>query len=227
MNDEIDDKIESEKTDTPNEPFRGALTADNAEPVKSIEPTNAAPTLTAVVDYSEPDAVKKQIDAMASAAVIQDTERAKRLIDEKAKELTFDAQAKSTQAKAGYISAQSEQIDQEALKFDKERKKSEAFFNANKAVLNIIGIREPLGHKTMSIFYVIALPLYLLFSIAIAFPIAVVKFFISVVVETIGEISSKVKSAFLKAAAGIAALGLTGGIVTGFVFLAKWIITLL
>lgn len=90
-------------------------------------------------------------------------------------------------------------------------------------MLNIIGIREPLGLRTMCVFYAIALPLYIIFSILISFPVSVINFIVGIVIDTVGQISKKVASTFLKVTTGILSVGLTGGVVAGIVFLVKLI----
>ena len=75
----------------------------------------------------------------------------------------------------------------------------------------------------MCVFYAIALPLYIIFSILISFPVSVINFIVGIVIDTVGQISKKVASTFLKVTTGILSVGLTGGVVAGIVFLVKLI----
>lgn len=197
-----------------------ATVSSDASPAPSIDTQFSSNIPTTILGENE---TKQFIDNLATKHALSDASIFGKLVEEKGRELQIDAQTKSTKADAGLLSAHSEKIDEEARKLDKEKKRSEAFYEANKAVLRIIGIREPLGYRTMLVFYGIGLPLYILFSVVISFPVAIIKFFIDVIVDTVGDISKKVASTFLKVTTGILSIGIAAAIIVGFVFLFRWI----
>ena len=172
------------------------------------------------------------IDRLAAVGALSENENRDKLIDEKAGELAAIAEAKRIEAEAVRQAAEAKKkhegvkqsagiLDAESAELEKKAAKAKAFFTANRAVLNIIGIREPLGYRTMSAFYFVALPLYLIFCIAISFPIAVIEFLVGIVIETAGKISKKVTTTFLRITTGVCSIGLTGGVVVGIWILVR------
>lgn len=180
------------------------------------------------------NSIRDKINELTTAAALQDDEMRSKLVVEKGAELSALAEARRIEAESerqrAVLQKEHERAEHSSRIFEAESTelqskalKAKAFYDANKAVLNIIGIREPLGLRTMCVFYAIALPLYIIFSILISFPVSVINFIVGIVIDTVGQISKKVASTFLKVTTGILSVGLTGGVVAGIVFLVKLI----
>lgn len=180
------------------------------------------------------NSIRDKINELTTAAALQDDEMRSKLVVEKGAELSALSEARRIEAESerqrAVLQKEHERAEHSSRIFEAESTelqskalKAKAFYDANKAVLNIIGIREPLGLRTMCVFYAIALPLYIIFSILISFPVSVINFIVGIVIDTIGQISKKVASTFLKVTTGILSVGLTGGVVAGIVFLVKLI----
>lgn len=180
------------------------------------------------------NSIRDKINELTTAAALQDDEMRSKLVVEKGAELSALSEARRIEAESERQRAvlqkeherdehSSRIFEAESTELQSKALKAKAFYDANKAVLNIIGIREPLGLRTMCVFYAIALPLYIIFSILISFPVSVINFIVGIVIDTVGQISKKVASTFLKVTTGILSVGLTGGVVAGIVFLVKLI----
>lgn len=180
------------------------------------------------------NSIRDKINELTTAAALQDDEMRSKLVVEKGAELSALSEARRIEAESerqrAVLQKEHERAEHSSRIFEAESTelqskalKAKAFYDANKAVLNIIGIREPLGLRTMCMFYAIALPLYIIFSILISFPVSVINFIVGIVIDTVGQISKKVASTFLKVTTGILSVGLTGGVVAGIVFLVKLI----
>ena len=180
------------------------------------------------------NSIRDKINELTTAAALQDDEMRSKLVVEKGAELSALSEARRIEAESerqrAVLQKEHERAEHSSRIFEAESTelqskalKAKAFYDANKAVLNIIGIREPLGLRTMCVFYAIALPLYIIFSILISFPVSVINFIVGIVIDTVGQISKKVASTFLKETTGILSVGLTGGVVAGIVFLVKLI----
>ena len=180
------------------------------------------------------NSIRDKINELTTAAALQDDEMRSKLVVEKGAELSALSEARRIEAESerqrAVLQKEHERAEHSSRIFEAESTelqskalKAKAFYDANKAVLNIIGIREPLGLRTMCVFYAIALPLYSIFSILISFPVSVINFIVGIVIDTVGQISKKVASPFLKVTTGILSVGLTGGVVAGIVFLVKLI----
>lgn len=180
------------------------------------------------------NSIRDKINELTTAAALQDDEMRSKLVVEKGAELSALSEARRIEAESerqrAVLKKEHERAEHSSRIFEAESTelqskalKAKAFYDANKAVLNIIGIREPLGLRTMCVFYAIALPLYIIFSILISFPVSVINFIVGIVIDTVGQISKKVASTFLKVTTGILSVGLTGGVVAGIVFLVKLI----
>ena len=180
------------------------------------------------------NSIRDKINELTTAAALQDDEMRSKLVVEKGAELSALSEARRIEAESerqrAVLQKEHERAEHSSRIFEAESTelqskalKAKAFYDANKAVLNIIGIREPLGLRTMCVFYAIALPLYIIFSILISFPVSVINFIVGIVIDTVGQISKKVASTFLKVTTGILSVGLTGGLVAGIVFLVKLI----
>lgn len=180
------------------------------------------------------NSIRDKINELTTAAALQDDEMRSKLVVEKGAELSALSEARRIEAESerqrAVLQKEHERAEHSSRIFEAESTelqskalKAKAFYDANKAVLNIIGIREPLGLRTMCVFYAIALPLYIIFSILISFPVSVINFIVGIVIDTVGQISKKVASTFLKVMTGILSVGLTGGVVAGIVFLVKLI----
>lgn len=180
------------------------------------------------------NSIRDKINELTTAAALQDDEMRSKLVVEKGAELSALSEARRIEAESerqrAVLQKEHERAEHSSRIFEAESTelqskalKAKAFYDANKAVLNIIGIREPLGLRTMCVFYAIALPLYIIFSILISFPVSVINFIVRIVIDTVGQISKKVASTFLKVTTGILSVGLTGGVVAGIVFLVKLI----
>lgn len=180
------------------------------------------------------NSIRDKINELTTAAALQDDEMRSKLVVEKGAELSALSEARRIEAESerqrAVLQKEHERAEHssriyeaESTELQSKALKAKAFYDANKAVLNIIGIREPLGLRTMCVFYAIALPLYIIFSILISFPVSVINFIVGIVIDTIGQISKKVASTFLKVTTGILSVGLTGGVVAGIVFLVKLI----
>lgn len=180
------------------------------------------------------NSIRDKINELTTAAALQDDEMRSKLVVEKGAELSALSEARRIEAESerqrAVLQKEHERAEHSSRIFEAESTelqskalKAKAFYDANKAVLNIIGIREPLGLRTMCVFYAIALPLYIIFSILISFPVSVINFIVGTVIDTVGQISKKVASTFLKVTTGILSVGLTGGVVAGIVFLVKLI----
>ena len=187
----------------------------------------------AIVEPPE-NSIRDKINELTTAAALQDDEMRSKLVVEKGAELSALSEARRIEAESerqrAVLQKEHERAEHSSRIFEAESTelqskalKAKAFYDANKAVLNIIGIREPLGLRTMCVFYAIALPLYIIFSILISFPVSVINFIVGIVIDTVGQISKKVASTFLKVTTGILSVGLTGGVVAGIVFLVKLI----
>lgn len=183
---------------------------------------------------SPENSIRDKINELTTAAALQDDEMRSKLVVEKGAELSALSEARRIEAESerqrAVLQKEHERAEHSSRIFEAESTelqskalKAKAFYDANKAVLNIIGIREPLGLRTMCVFYAIALPLYIIFSILISFPVSVINFIVGIVIDTVGQISKKVASTFLKVTTGILSVGLTGGVVAGIVFLVKLI----
>ena len=181
------------------------------------------------------NSIRDKINELTTAAALQDDEMRSKLVVEKGAELSALSEARRIEAESerqrAVLQKEHERAEHssriyeaESTELQSKALKAKAFYDANKAVLNIIGIREPLGLRTMCVFYAIALPLYIIFSILISFPVSVINFIVGIVIDTVGQISKKVASTFLKVTTGILSVGLTGGVVAGIVFLVKLII---
>ena len=180
------------------------------------------------------NSIRDKINELTTAAALQDDEMRSKLVVEKGAELSALSEARRIEAESerqrAVLQKEHERAEHSSRIFEAESTelqskalKAKAFYDANKAVLNIIGIREPLGLRTMCVFYAIALPLYIIFSILLSFPVSVINFIVGIVIDTVGQISKKVASTFLKVTTGILSVGLTGGVVAGIVFLVKLI----
>lgn len=180
------------------------------------------------------NSIRDKINELTTAAALQDDEMRSKLVVEKGAELSALSEARRIEAESerqrAVLQKEHERAEHSSRIFEAESTelqskalKAKVFYDANKAVLNIIGIREPLGLRTMCVFYAIALPLYIIFSILISFPVSVINFIVGIVIDTVGQISKKVASTFLKVTTGILSVGLTGGVVAGIVFLVKLI----
>ena len=180
------------------------------------------------------NSIRAKINELTTAAALQDDEMRSKLVVEQGAELSALSEARRIEAESerqrAVLQKEHERAEHSSRIFEAESTelqskalKAKAFYDANKAVLNIIGIREPLGLRTMCVFYAIALPLYIIFSILISFPVSVINFIVGIVIDTVGQISKKVASTFLKVTTGILSVGLTGGVVAGIVFLVKLI----
>ena len=180
------------------------------------------------------NSIRDKINELTTAAALQDDEMRSKLVVEKGAELSALSEARRIEAESerqrAVLQKEHERAEHSSRIFEAESTelqskalKAKAFYDANKAVLNIIGIREPLGLRTMCVFYAIALPLYIIFSILISFPVSVINFIVGIVIDTVGQISKKVASTFLKVTTGLLSVGLTGGVVAGIVFLVKLI----
>ena len=180
------------------------------------------------------NSIRDKINELTTAAALQDDEMRSKLVVEKGAELSALSEARRIEVESerqrAVLQKEHERAEHSSRIFEAESTelqskalKAKAFYDANKAVLNIIGIREPLGLRTMCVFYAIALPLYIIFSILISFPVSVINFIVGIVIDTVGQISKKVASTFLKVTTGILSVGLTGGVVAGIVFLVKLI----
>jgi hypothetical protein len=180
------------------------------------------------------NSIRDKINELTTAAALQDDEMRSKLVVEKGAELSALSEARRIEAESerqrAVLQKEHERAEHssriyeaESTELQSKALKAKAFYDANKAVLNIIGIREPLGLRTMCVFYAIALPLYIIFSILISFPVSVINFIVGIVIDTVGQISKKVASTFLKVTTGILSVGLTGGVVAGIVFLVKLI----
>ena len=180
------------------------------------------------------NSIRDKINELTTAAALQDDEMRSKLVVEKGAELSALSEARRIEAESerqrAVLQKEHERAEHSSRIFEAESTelqskalKAKAFYDANKAVLNIIGIREPLGLRTMCVFYAIALPLYIIFSILISFPVSVINFIVGIVIDTVGQISKKVASTFLKVTTGILSVGLTGGVVAGIVFWVKLI----
>ena len=180
------------------------------------------------------NSIRDKINELTTAAALQDDEMRSKLVVEKGAELSALSEARRIEAESerqrAVLQKEHERAEHSSRIFEAESTelqskalKAKAFYDANKAVLNIIGIREPLGLRTMCVFYAIALPLYIIFSILISFPVSVINFIVGIVIDTVGQISKKVASTVLKVTTGILSVGLTGGVVAGIVFLVKLI----
>lgn len=178
------------------------------------------------------NSIRDKINELTTAAALQDDEMRSKLVVEKGAELSALSEARRIEAESerqrAVLQKEHERAEHSSRIFEAESTelqskalKAKAFYDANKAVLNIIGIREPLGLRTMCVFYAIALPLYIIFSILISFPVSVINFIVGIVIDTVGQISKKVASTFLKVTTGILSVGLTGGVVAGIVFLVN------
>lgn len=170
------------------------------------------------------NSIRDKINELTTAAALQDDEMRSKLVVEKGAELSALSEARRIEAESerqrAVLQKEHERAEHSSRIFEAESTelqskalKAKAFYDANKAVLNIIGIREPLGLRTMCVFYAIALPLYIIFSILISFPVSVINFIVGIVIDTVGQISKKVASTFLKVTTGILSVGLTGGVV--------------
>ena len=180
------------------------------------------------------NSIRDKINELTTAAALQDDEMRSKLVVEKGAELSALSEARRIEAESerqrAVLQKEHERAEHSSRIFEEESTelqskalKAKAFYDANKAVLHIIGIREPLGLRTLCVFYAIALPLYIIFSILISFPVSVINFIVGIVIDTVGQISKKVASTFLKVTTGILSVGLTGGVVAGIVFLVKLI----
>ena len=176
------------------------------------------------------NSIRDKINELTTAAALQDDEMRSKLVVEKGAELSARRIEAESERQRAVLQKEHERAEHSSRIFEAESTelqskalKAKAFYDANKAVLNIIGIREPLGLRTMCVFYAIALPLYIIFSILISFPVSVINFIVGIVIDTVGQISKKVASTFLKVTTGILSVGLTGGVVAGIVFLVKLI----
>ena len=180
------------------------------------------------------NSIRDKINELTTAAALQDDEMRSKLVVEKGAELSALSEARRIEAESerqrAVLQKEHERAEHssriyeaDSTELQSKALKAKAFYDANKAVLNIIGIREPLGLRTMCVFYAIALPLYIIFSILISFPVSVINFIVGIVIDTVGQISKKVASTFLKVTTGILSVGLTGGVVAGIVFLVKLI----
>lgn len=148
------------------------------------------------------NSIRDKINELTTAAALQDDEMRSKLVVEKGAELSALSEARRIEAESerqrAVLQKEHERAEHSSRIFEAESTelqskalKAKAFYDANKAVLNIIGIREPLGLRTMCVFYAIALPLYIIFSILISFPVSVINFIVGIVIDTVGQISKK------------------------------------
>jgi len=212
INNPAEEKLPVENQQVSNPP---AISSGDAEDIKK----NLLNNIVTNMNITEKNNFENVIDNLSSLAVLSNKEEAEKIAHKKAEEIGHKTDAKVISAEAEKAEAERKLIQAEAEKLEGSTNKARAFYNANKSVLRIIGIREELGFKTMNILYIIALPLYLLAAVLISFPISIAKFFVELVIDIIGDISKKISSNFLKVAAGIISIGISGGIIFGLYLL--------
>lgn len=209
-------------------------TTDELEKLDELPIVETPPDSVSVTAPPQEVTLREKINELTTAAALRDENMRNKLVEEKGAELSaiseaqrIDAESEKQRAALQKEHERAERtakiFEAESTELQKKALKAKAFYDANKTVLNIIGIREPLGLRTMGIFYTIALPLYVLFAILISFPVSVCNFIVGIVVDTVAQISKKVASTFLRVTTGILSVGLTGAVVTGIVFLVKYI----
>lgn len=114
-----------------------------------------------------PQTVDEQIDILAAKTALAKEGVIDNLVNKKADELGAKSDVKVAFAHVAWAKAETEKIV--AI-----NDKSKAFFEANKQVLGIIGIKEQLGYKTMAMLFPIALTLFLIVAAIFIFHLAYV-----------------------------------------------------
>lgn len=156
-----------------------------------------------------PTNTDEQVDFLATKTALESEGVVGNLVDKKSAELNAKAEAKVSTAEAQLAEAETKRIAAHS-------NKAEAFFNANKQVLGIIGIREPLGYNTMCWLFAPAIVLFILIAIIVFFPVSIVKYIINFFIDISGDIATKVAKngvkIFLAILSSVFAAGLLGAI---------------
>ncbi|MFR3346763.1 MAG: hypothetical protein ACLTSK_01825 [Christensenellales bacterium] len=121
------------------------------------------------------NSIRDKINELTTAAALQDDEMRSKLVVEKGAELSALSEARRIEAESerqrAVLQKEHERAEHSSRIFEAESTelqskalKAKAFYDANKAVLNIIGIREPLGLRTMRVLRNRAPPVHYLFN---------------------------------------------------------------
>lgn len=153
--------------------------------------------------------IDEHIELFATKAALKNESVIENLVDKKSEELNAKADAKVLTAQAQAAKADAEKIEAHA-------DKAGAFFDSNKQILGIIGIRHPLGYKTMNALFVPAIILFLLVAVAVFFPFSIVKYIMEFFIDIVGDIAKKIASngvkVFLAILTSVFAAGLLGAV---------------
>lgn len=142
------------------------------------------------------------IDYLATARALDENGVVVDLVSKKAKELRNKAEAREISAESEKTRADTALTGAQAENISAERKKAIEFFDANKPVFKMMGIRHPLSYKTLQWTYIPALIIYLLFSIMF-FPFSIAEFVSVRLIDILGEIFEEIKSKGWQVVCGI------------------------
>jgi cell fate (sporulation/competence/biofilm development) regulator YlbF (YheA/YmcA/DUF963 family) len=185
----------------------------------------------------ESNDVKTAIDLSATKAALEKQGTVDRLVDEKTKELTADAEAKKIAAETARIreevakvkqqgekeiaelTASKNKIEQEIEELKKQTDKANAYFDANSEILRVVGIKKPLTLKAMQTWMIPASIIYALFQILLL-PFTLLGFCIEAFIDIVGKITGKFNESGWKIALTIGSIIVIGTLLFG----AYWLI---
>lgn len=154
------------------------------------------------------DNVKSAIDLLTTKTALEQDGVVEKLVDEKAKELTNDAETKKIYSETQKIK---EEKEKEIAEFDKiifakqkeieqlkvEADKAQAFFDSNKDILRYIGIREKKSLKTMQALMFPATIVFVIIQVLL-FPLTLIGLVLETIVNILGGICGAIKNNALK-----------------------------
>lgn len=188
--------------------------------------------------------VKDVIDLAATYSALQKQETVDKLVDEKTKELTSDAEAKKIKAETDRVREEVEKVKQEKEKqiaeLDKsinaklkeleeltaEANKAEQFFKNNKVILKCVGVTSPLSLKAMQGLMIPAGILFAIFQILLL-PFHLVGFVVESLITIVDSICGKIAVGGWKIAVTIITAAVIVGLVFGIYYLVVWLFTLI
>ena len=188
--------------------------------------------------------VKDVIDLAATYSALQKQETVDKLVTEKTKELTSDAEAKKIKAETDRVREEVEKVKQEKEKQLAELEKSinakqkeleeltaasnkaQQFYENNKVVLKCVGVTSPLSLKAMQWLMIPAGVLFALFQI-ILLPFHLVGFIVEALITIVESICGKIAGGGWKIVATIVTAGVIIGLVFGIYYLFVWLFSLI
>lgn len=189
-------------------------------------------------ENSIPVTTDQNLDSALTIMALKQEETVNNLVGKKGDEMNLNADAKIIEAELRKQRAEAQRaIDQlnndisfrknenERLKVESEKlnaeiNRAESFYEANKEILKIIGVKKAHGYRTMCVLIVIAMIFYIPISAILFIPFSIVEYIIMFFIDIIGEISKRVATNGLKVLFGILSTALTGGMLFGI----YWII---